>query len=225
VRELLRYARLQLGDGCAPNGERLLSLESVQAMRQPLVPSTGLPDRAVGLAWNIGPSNISHGGATHGQRGFLMVSLERGITLATLANAPIGDQVTWRAVRYVGAELLKLPAPAPTPEIPVDASTLETCVGLYVAPTRHIEVGRLGEALVLREIPRGGFPKKDSPPLPGPPPPPMRFGFYAKDRLVGLDPPNTEARAEIIRDDDGSVKWLRYFGRLHRHVSPDRRQP
>jgi hypothetical protein len=64
VCELLRFARLQLGDGTGPNGEPVLSPESLHAMRQPLVPSTGLPDRAVGLAWNIGRSNINHSGGT-----------------------------------------------------------------------------------------------------------------------------------------------------------------
>jgi hypothetical protein len=187
-------------------------------MRQPPVPSTGLPDRAVGLAWHIGPSNINHSGGTRGQRAFLMISPEHRVALTTLANEPVGDQVTFRAVRWVGARLLQLPRPPETPVIPMNASVLDSCVGLYAAPTRRIEVGRLGDALVLREIPLGGFPTRGTPPLPGPLPPPIRFGYYAEDRLVGLDPPNTDNRAEIIRGTDGSVEWLRYFSRIHRHV-------
>jgi CubicO group peptidase (beta-lactamase class C family) len=218
VRELLRYARFQLGDGTGPNGERVLTPESLHAMRQPLVPSTGLLDRAVGLAWNIGPSNINHGGGTLGQRAFLMISPDHRVALATLANAPVGDQVTFRAMRWVGGRLLNLPRPPETPIIPTSQSVLDSCTGLYAAPTRRIEVGRLEDALVLREIPLGGFPSKGTPPLPGPPPPPIRFGFYAEDRLVGLDPPYTENRAEILRGQDGTVGWLRYFGRIHRRI-------
>jgi len=219
VRELLRYARFQLGDGTGANGERVLTPQSLEAMRQPLVPSTGLPDRAVGLAWHIGPGNINHSGGTLGQRAFLVISPEHRVALATLANAPVGDQVTFRAMRWVGANLLELPPPPGTPTIPTSDVVLNSCAGVYAGPTRRIEVGRLGDALVLREIPLGGFPTKGTPPLPGPPPPIIRFGFYAEDRLVGLDPPYTENRAEVIRGQDGSVKWLRYASRIHRRVS------
>jgi CubicO group peptidase (beta-lactamase class C family) len=217
VRELLRYARLQLGDAATPS---ILSPASLAAMRQPLVQATGLPDSFIGLAWHIGRSNINHSGGTLGQRAFLLVNPEHGVALATLANARAGDQVIRRAVRWVGAQLLKLPRPPETPPISVDSAVLESCAGLYTAPTRDVEVGRLGEALVLREIPKGGFPKRDSPPVPGPPPAPFRCGFYAEDRLVGLDPPYTEARAEVIRDASGAVKWLRFSGRIHSRVIP-----
>jgi CubicO group peptidase (beta-lactamase class C family) len=218
VRELLRYAGLQLRDGCGPTGERLLSRDSVQAMRQPLVPSTGLPDRSVGLAWNIAPSNINHSGGTFGQRAFLMVCPDHGIALAGLANASAGDRVITSAMRWVGAHLLNLPRPPETPPIVVDDSLLAACAGLYKAPTRNIEVGRLGDALVLREVPLGGFPTKDTPPLPGPASPLIRIGFYAEDRLVGLDPPYTDMRAEVLRCEDGKVNWLRFFSRIHRHA-------
>jgi CubicO group peptidase (beta-lactamase class C family) len=218
VRELLRYARFQLGDGSGLNGEAVLRPESLHAMRQPLVPSTGLPDRAVGLAWNIGPTNINHSGGTLGQRAFLMISPEHCVALATLANAQVGDQVAFRAMRWVGGRLLKLPRPPDTPVIPTSQSVLDSCTGVYGGPTRRIEVGRLEDALVLREIPLGGFPSKGTPPLPGPPPALIRFGFYAEDRLVGLDVPNTDNRAEILRQQDGTVEWLRYFGRLHRRI-------
>ncbi|MBV8716855.1 MAG: beta-lactamase family protein [Chloroflexi bacterium] len=218
VRELLRYASLQLRDGRSPSGERLLSHESLQAMRQPLVPSTGLPDRSVGLAWNVAPSNINHSGGTLGQRAFLMVCPDHAIALAGLTNARAGDRVMAAAARWVSANLLKLPKPPETPPIVADDGLLDACVGLYRAPTRNIEIGRLGDALVFREIPLGGFPTKDSPEPPGPPPPPIRVGFYAEGRLVGLDPPYTELRAEILRGDDGSVNWLRFFSRIHKHV-------
>jgi hypothetical protein len=94
---------------------------------------------------------------------------------------------------------------------------------VYTAPTRHLEVGRLGDALVIREIPKGGFPVRDAPPLPGPPPPLMRCGFYAEDRLVQLDSAFQDVqdvRMELLRAPDGSVEFLRYGGRLHRHARP-----
>jgi hypothetical protein len=187
-------------------------------MRQPLVPAAGVPERFVGLAWHVMPSNINHSGGTLGQRAFLMVCPEHGLAFAGLANAHLGDRVLASATRWIGARLLKLPQPPETPVIPVDRQTLDACVGVYTGPTRKVEVGRLEDALVLREISLGGFPTRDSPEVPGPPPPVMRCGFYAEDRLMGLDAPYTDLRAEIIRAEDGSVQWLRFGSRIHRHV-------
>jgi hypothetical protein len=194
-------------------------------MRQPLVQATGLPDRCVGLAWHIAPSHISHSGGTLGQRAFLLVSPEHGLALATLANAQAGDPVIWRAVRWVAARLLQLPRPLAMPPILVDSALRDSCVHMYSAPTRDVEVGRLGDALVLREIPKGGFPTRDTPSVPGPRPEPFRCAFYAEDRLVALDPPHTDTRAELLRDPSGAVQWLRFFGRLHRRVSAAPHRP
>ncbi len=219
VNELLRYARFQLGDGTGASGERVLSQTSLHAMRQPLLRSTGLPDRAVALAWNVIGTNMSHGGGTYGQRAFLSIWPEHKVALAVLTNAPVGEEPVLGAVRWVLEHVIGLPMPQ-TPVVAVDQAVLDGCVGLYTAPSGDVEIGRLGDALVGREIDRGGFPTKDSPPTAGPPPPVIRFGFYADDRLVGLDEPFKEIRAELLRAPDGSVAWLRYGGRIHRRVLP-----
>jgi hypothetical protein len=49
------------------------------------------------------------------------------------------------------------------------------------------------------------------------------MGFYANDRLVGLDPPFTDVRAEVIRGENASVKWLRFRSRIHRRTKEDER--
>ena len=40
----------------------------------------------------------------------------------------------------------------------------------------------------------------------------------AEDRLVGLDPPFTETRVEIIRANDGTAEWLRFGSRIHKRI-------
>ena len=212
VRELLRYARFQLEDG-----QGLLSHESIHAMRQPLVPSTGLPDRAVGLAWNIAPGGINHSGGTYGQRAFLLVCPDKRLALAEFGNSRSADRVMLRVGQWVGERLLGLPRQETPAAFAADADALDGCVGVYEGADR-LEVGRLGDALVVREIDLGGFPTKGTPPPPGPPPPLIRMGFYADDRLVGLDPPFTEVRAEVIRGEDSQVDWLRFRSRIHRRV-------
>ena len=95
---------------------------------------------------------------------------------------------------------------------------LDGCVGLYRSPLEDVEIGRLGDALVARAISSGGVPTRTTPPPPEWVPSLIRLGFYAEDRLVGLDPPSLETRAELIRGPDGSVAWLRFGGRIHRRI-------
>jgi CubicO group peptidase (beta-lactamase class C family) len=217
LKDQLRYARFQLGDGTGATGERVLEPNSLAAMRQPLLPSTGLPQRMIGLAWNISQNNISHGGGTHGQNTFLLICPEQKIALSVLTNAPVGTRVIDVASRWVLEHLAGVPWPQ-TPCVPVDGAVLDGCVGLYQHPHDDLEVGRLGEALVAREIAKGGFPTKDTPPDPSEPAPLMRLGFYAPDRLVGLDSPFQDLRCEVLRGPDGAVDWLRYGGRIRRRV-------
>jgi CubicO group peptidase (beta-lactamase class C family) len=216
VRDQLRYARLQFGDGTAPGGERVLSAASLHAMRQPMVPSTGLPESSVGLAWNVGRRSISHRGGTYGQITLLSIWPEQRVALSVLTNSFSGGELNLAVLRWVSTRVVDA-APPTTPVMPVEPGILDGCVGLYVQPMADLEVGRLGDALVLRELPKGGFPTRETPPLPGPRPV-IRFGFYAPDRLVGLDPPFQETRIELLRAPDGSVEWLRYGGRIRRRV-------
>jgi CubicO group peptidase (beta-lactamase class C family) len=217
VKDQLRYARFQMGDGTGANGERVLTSATLAAMHQPLAPATGLPDRAVGLAWNIGQHNISHGGGTYGQTTFLMVCPDHGIALSVLTNAGVGSELTNAAATWVLERMVGVSQPQ-TPVVPVSGDVLEACVGVYRTPLEDVQLGRLGEALVARAISKGGFPTRDTPPQPDWVPPLIRFGFYAEDRVVGLDPPFLEARAELIRGPDGGVAWLRFGGRIHRRV-------
>jgi hypothetical protein len=44
------------------------------------------------------------------------------------------------------------------------------------------------------------------------------YAFYAKDRLIAVEGPAKGARAEIIRQPDGSIGWIRVGGRVSRRV-------
>jgi CubicO group peptidase (beta-lactamase class C family) len=216
VKDQLRYARLQLGDGTGVNGERVLAPETLKAMRQPLVPATGLPERTVGLAWHIGTNNISHGGGTYGQSTFLLICPDHGGALSVLTNAFVGAEVAGAAVKWFLEHWTGFTPPQST-AVPVAGDVLDACVGLYRGTTNDVELGRLGDALVARSVSKGGFPTRDTPPLPEPPPL-IRLGFYAEDRLVGLDPGSDDIRAEVLRGPDGAVAWLRFGSRIHRRV-------
>jgi CubicO group peptidase (beta-lactamase class C family) len=215
VKDQLRYARFQLGDGRV-DGEPVVSAGGMAALRTPLVPSTGGPSRMVALGWNVGPHTVQHGGSTNGQAGILFLAPEHGFALSVLTNAIQGGELAGAVAQRASTKWLGIPR-TETPPMVVDREVLDECVGLYEHPIADVEIGRLGDALVERVIPKGGFPTKDSPP-PAFVPPLKRRGFYAEDRVVGLDPPHKDERAELVRDREGRIAFYRMGGRLRRKV-------
>jgi hypothetical protein len=73
-----------------------------------------------------------------------------------------------------------------------------------------------GRHLIYHHIPLGGFPTPDTPP--GPAMPPMRFSFYEKDKVIGLDEPYKDALGDFIRDDKGRLQFFRIGGRAHKKI-------
>ena len=101
--------------------------------------------------------------------------------------------------------------PDPTP-IESSKEVLASYVGHYARPIADIELGILGGDLVVQITYKGRFPGQDSPP---PALPPMRLALCETDRLLVLDGPFKDGKAEIVRNPDGSIGWLRIGGRIH----------
>jgi CubicO group peptidase (beta-lactamase class C family) len=203
VRELLRYARFQLG-----GGEGVLtraSLDELQADQLEVGPAS----EHAGLAWAIsdraGVRVAGHDGGTYGQISRLFFVHEHGLACAVLTNHLRGDRVT-AAVRAAALEAIGAREPEREP-IAVDA---EEYLGTYTGPLFDVELTRSDGGLVLVWTSKGGFPTKESPPLPSPPPEPV--AFYERDRLFTTEgPPGT---AEFLRAPDGSIAWFRVGGRV-----------
>ena len=70
--------------------------------------------------------------------------------------------------------------------------------------------------LIYHHIPLGGFPNPDTPP--GPAMPPMRFAFYEKGKVIGLDEPYKDALGEFFRDAKGRLQFFRIGGRAHKKL-------
>jgi hypothetical protein len=77
----------------------------------------------------------------------------------------------------------------------------------------HLEISVEGDSLLVKVTPQPGFPRKDSPPPPAPPP--MHLGFTGEDRLLVLDGPQKGGRVEVMREQ-GRVAWLHMGGRMHK---------
>jgi CubicO group peptidase (beta-lactamase class C family) len=213
VRELLGYARFHMGDG-----EGVLRRESLDAMRVPLAATAGFADW-VGLTWygreHDGRTFVGHSGGTNGQISLLQLCPEEGWALAVLTNHDDGGDLT----RAVFAEALRerFGIELRDPE-PVEATReqLEEICGTFDAALGTYDLRLVDGKLEAESHPKGGFPKRDSPPRPAPPP--FELAFTSRDELVVLAGPGKGGTAQLLRDDRGEIEWLRVGGRLHRRV-------
>ena len=214
VKDLLRYARFHMGDGTNADGERLLSLEALRTMHNPLAPADG-PDESVGVAWLLrdadGARVVRHAGGTNGQTSTLQLVPERNFAIAVFTNAGIGGELCREVVRWAMAEYLGLQDPEPA-HLTVPRERLAEYAGAYDARMASVEISLTDDGLVVQPHPKGGFPTKDSPPSPAPPP--TRVAFIGDDRIIALDPPFSRANGEFLRRPDGTLAWLRWGGRL-----------
>jgi len=83
-------------------------------------------------------------------------------------------------------------------------------------PFDDLELGMLGGRLIGQITIKQSFPTPDSP-LP-PPTPPFSLMCCEEDRLLVLDGPYADTTADVIRNEDGSIGWIRAGGRIHGRV-------
>ncbi len=218
ARDMLRYARFHLGDGTAPDGERLLSAESVRLMRTAQVARE--LDAQSGLSWRLtetgGTRFVSHGGGTIGQLALFTLAPERDFALVVLTNSARGNFVHQAVSRWAYRTKLGIEEPEPAIE-DVAVEDLSAYAGTYESPGNRYEL-RLDEGrLVLQANPKvalaAQFERK--PPLP----PPAYVAFCGPDRIVVLDGPTKDVQGEFLRDPSGTIEWLRIGGRIHRRLA------
>ncbi len=216
VRDQLRYARFHLGDGRAPDGTRLLTRATMAAMQEPRTPA-GSSFGAFGVTWMVktldGVKTVRHGGGTNGQLSAFIMAPERDFALTILTNADRGGELHTGVVRWALRHYLNIGEPEPRP-VALAASALTPYAGEYHAALTDLALTIEGDGLVMQVTPKGGFPQRDSPP--GPTPPPSRLALGEDDLVIALDPPFKDARGEFVRDADGTIGWLRFGGRIAR---------
>ncbi|NUP76012.1 MAG: beta-lactamase family protein [Nonomuraea sp.] len=120
ARDQLRFAKMHLSGGLAPDGTRVLSEESVRAMREPQASVPGLEPMQshCGLGWGLwdwpdGPV-IGHNGGTVGQAALLRLVPGQDVAVAILTNG--GD---FHGLHPLVTELLDELAGVRVPALPV----------------------------------------------------------------------------------------------------------
>jgi CubicO group peptidase (beta-lactamase class C family) len=213
VVDQLRYMRFHMGDGTAPNGQRLLSAESMQTMQTSMVPC-GDGDW-VGLTWTVeeidGVRFYSHGGTTNGQESDFWISPEKRIALTVLTNLDKGDLIhkalrVWVREHFMGL-VRQLPVPIHLPE-----ERLADYTAVFFTSTGDtLEICPYESQILITHV-LGRKLEPDEPP--GDAIAPMRADFFAQDRFLVLDPPFKNAQGEFLRSSDGEIAWMRLGGRI-----------
>jgi CubicO group peptidase (beta-lactamase class C family) len=217
--DLMAYARFHLGDGTAPNGERVLTRESLELMRTPQARKQATDDD-IGISWHLRTigtlRTASHGGTLGGHILLLEIVPERNFAIAILTNASVG----WRLIQDVEREALRsylgvtyamnqaiahrglvetLPAVQPLAQQP----DLTPYVGTFARPNNTVVVRADGNRLYVSERFNNGQPIVEMP-----------VSFYGADRVVVTDGAQRGQSIEFVRDAGGKVNWVRVVGRV-----------
>ena len=210
----LRYARFHLGDGTAEDGARVLAPETITAMQTP--GTVGELDYKMGLAWRIqnvgGITRVFHGGGTWGHISAFTMTPQRKFGLALMTNSNSGGLVARDATKDLLPKFLGNEEPEPV-EIPMSAEQMAEYAGRYQQLLGDVELKVEDGKLMFHVTPKGGFPTRDIPP--GPPPPPFRVGLLAPDRIAMVEPAMKDVQGEFLRDPGGKIAFLRWGGRIH----------
>lgn len=210
VKDLFKYARYHLGDG-----QPLLksnSLQEIKTVRTQINDYLG----GIALAWFMrdigGVKTQSHTGGTIGQISILMLIPEHNMALAMLTNAGNGGILTTEFRKLVLKAYLDIEDPQPKP-IDVSVVKLSEYVGFYSRPFMDVELKLEDEQLKIY------IQLKDSlsPEVP-PPFPPATIAVCDEDQLLVLEGDFKNVRADIIRDDNGDIRYLRLGSRINPKV-------
>jgi len=222
ISDLLAYARFHLSSGLADGGIRVAPAVVVESTRQPSVEAGNRGH--VGLSWFVkeigGVRFVGHGGATNGQQSYMAFVPGHDFAVAILTNSESGGIIA-DSIRSWAAELWFDAKQPGHKRLPASRQALDDVAGTYELPVSAFTLRRRDDGLVLREIPRGGFPRPDSPA--GPRKPPMRAVMLEGDRLLILDEPRKDAIAELMRGPDGRVAFCRLGARIHPKVKGKKR--
>ncbi|HEU5013884.1 MAG TPA: serine hydrolase [Roseiflexaceae bacterium] len=168
VGDLLRFAAFHMGDGRAGD-TRLLTSESIRAMRQPQV-SAGSRAETWGIGWEIKTSDgvqiVGHGGATNGFNARLTLVPERQFALAILTNSGRGAAAYQRIAPWALQHFCGLKQPEPAP-VTLSDEELARYAGTYTQPlaTVTMRVVDGGLEMVERNISALTGQQRELPPL------------------------------------------------------------
>ncbi|GAB7184706.1 CubicO group peptidase [Kitasatospora sp. Ki12] len=136
--DVVRFARMFIDGGTAPDGTRVLSAAAVEAMltREVEMPDQWFLGAHWGLGWGLfewdGARGFGHDGSTFGQLAYLRAIPEKGLAIALLTNGGgAAPKVHEALCRELSAEFAGVAMPAFGPADPPPAVDTEPFTGRY----------------------------------------------------------------------------------------------
>ena len=212
IHDLLRYGEYHLGDG-AP----LMGAEFLAEMHRRQAPS--LPYMAgCGLAWMIGGSGeetrLWHTGGTNGQESLLTLVPHQQLAFGMMTNGDRGANLHERFGKAVLREFCGITL-AEAQAIETSAEELAQVVGRYQT-TKAVFDLKMRAGRLFAEIQfLGGLPSdRASEAIP-----PAEMALCGPDQLLVIDGYFKGTRADLLRDEAGDIRYLRFFSRLNPRVN------
>lgn len=211
VADMLKFAQFHMSDGTV-DGRRLLSQSLIKEMQEIHVDDAGLAD-SWGLGWQInligGTKVIGHGGSTNGFRAHLDIVPNHGFAIVTLTNGERGAAAYGVIVKTALEKWCGLKAPA-RGEIELDADLLNEYAGAYRAPLARVTVTPESGGIRLDVVSMSALADE----VEEKPQPPVHATPYARDKFLVREGVQAGSKVDFLRRDDGSIRFLRYGGRV-----------
>lgn len=208
VGELLRFARCHMNDG-ELDGERVISGKSAQEMRA--FQATAEPGREWGLGWSRrtldGVLIAEHTGSTNGFTARLTIVPERNFAIAVLTNADRGSMVHTKIVEAALDRSFGLRQDQPA-TVEVDPSLLAKYAGTYKQDLSEITLTVDNGGLHVERVNTNPFSLETTHLEP------LRFVAISETSFVVQDGIAEGNPADFILNPDGSIRFLRFSGRL-----------
>ncbi len=216
AREQLAFARFHLGDGTAAGGMRVLTPQSLKAMRSDPGPGGTITMEIDGVCvgfWQRRPADgvpvFQHGGSWGGQNSDFFFVPDRQFAMTVLTNATSGPKLMaelgrsgWALSKFCG---LSNPPAEPKPQPEARLKDYEGPYKGWVIPPdgppdkiveQHVELKAADGGLHAT----GEFE--------------MSLAFYRDEYVLTTDTEGQAKRSDFLRGLDGNVAWLRDGGRL-----------
>ncbi|MCO5223056.1 MAG: beta-lactamase family protein [Thermomicrobiales bacterium] len=215
VAEVLRFARLHIGDG-EFDGVRILKPETARMMRQ--LHTEADFTRRWGLGWSLREINgvraVEHVGSTNGFMGRLCVIPERDFALTILTNAETGGSVHSAIYAHILQQVVGFRRNPPAPVV-LDRAQLARFEGHFFTGLADILIELNGSGLVMHRMNIDPFTREITER------PPARLSPISETIFAIEEGPLSGGFGELILNEDGSVRFLRAGGRLGRLIPGD----
>ena len=208
VAELIRFAVMHLRDG-AVGERRIISEESARAMRAVHAKADFIHDR--GLAWSVHDIGnlqvVEHGGATNGFMARLVLVPERNYAIVVLTNGEYGSSVHGPVVGKAIEDRFGT-KDAARARVELSNDELARFTGTYSHKLADSVITCDAEGLVMKRIGHNPF-SGESKDLGD-----YRLSPLSETVFVVEDGSLEGSIGELLLNDDGSVRFLRFGGRL-----------